>query len=146
LREVRQPLNALIHVKDVAFMDFLDIKIGQEIAFKAERQTGEISAQILKKVLDQYKHKKKILLFWDNAPWHKNKAVRECLAGYINVELKNFPPYAPEENPQEHVWKDGRAHVTHNKFIADINVAARELLGYLNNTIFQYKFFGFKAF
>lgn len=123
---------------------FLNIKTGEQMAFKADKQTSEISAKILKKVLSAYKDKK-VLLFWDNAPWHKGEAMRNFLKTCVNFLIINFPTYAPDENPQEHVWKAARAAVTHNKFISDIDLATRELLDYLNNTIFKYTFFGFTA-
>jgi transposase len=123
---------------------FLNIKNGVQHAFKAEQQTNVISAKLLKKVLNTYKEKK-VLLFWDNAPWHKGDAMRAFLHTCSDFKIINFPPYAPEENPQEHVWKAGRANTTHNKFISDIDAAARELLYYLNNTIFKYEFYGFTA-
>lgn len=123
---------------------FLNIKTGEEMAFKAEKQTSEISAKILKKVLTQFKGKRVILL-WDNAPWHLGEAMRKFLATCSNFKIINFPPYAPDENPQEHVWKAGRAGITHNKFIADIDAVVREFTVYLNNTIFKYEFFGFTA-
>lgn len=123
---------------------FLNIKTGDELAFKAEKQTSEISAKILKKVLDRYKGKK-VLLFWDNAPWHLGKPMRDFLSTCSNFKIINFPPYAPDENPQEHVWKAGRAQVTHNRFISNIDAITRELICYLNNSIFKYQFFGFTA-
>jgi transposase len=123
---------------------FLNIKNGIEQSFKTERQTSLVSAQCLKKILNIYKGKK-VLLFWDNAPWHKGEAMRSFLDTCSDFKIINFPPYAPDENPQEHVWKAGRAHVTHNTFISDIDVAARKLLEYLNNSVFKYDFFGFIA-
>lgn len=128
----------------ISLYGFLNIKTGEEFAFKADRQTSETSAQILKKVLEHYKGYK-ILLIWDNAPWHRGAAMRAFLALCSNLHILNFPPYAPEENPQEHVWKEGRAKVTHNTFISDIHKSVRELISYLNNTIFKYSFFGFVA-
>lgn len=127
-----------------SFYGFLDIKTGEQKAFKAEKQTNIISADILRKVLSAHKGKK-VLLFWDNAPWHKGEAMRALLATCSNFKIINFPPYAPEENPQEHVWKAGRSQVTHNTFISDIDKTARELLYFLNNTTFKYEFFGFTA-
>ena len=123
---------------------FLNIKTGEEISFKAERQTSEISAKFLKKILNHYEDKK-VLLFWDNAPWHFGKAMRDFLTTCTNLKIINFPPYAPEENPQEHVWKIGRTQITHNKFISDIDTIVRKFIVYLNNTIFKYEFFGFTA-
>lgn len=123
---------------------FLDIKTGTEYAFKAERQTSEISAKMLKKILALFP-KKNVLLLWDNAPWHFGKAMKAFLDTVVNLYIVNFPTYAPEENPQEHVWKAGRTAITHNKFISDIDAITRELIVHLNNTIFKYEFFGFTA-
>jgi transposase len=127
---------------------FLDLKTGTEIAFKEERQTSVITAKVLGKVLARYKGKK-ILLLWDNAPWHRGEAMKDfltaCTNSNVGLTILCFPTYAPEENPQEHVWKAARAAVTHNKFIPDIDVATRELLGMLNTSTFKYKFFDFTA-
>jgi len=130
--------------KHKSIYGFLSLKDGKEFAFKSDRQTNEISAKFLDKVLDYYEGKK-VILFWDNAPWHRGEFMKICFSKRNNFLAINFPPYAPDENPQEHVWKDVRAKVTHNKFISDIDSIVQELITYLNNTIFNYQFFGFKA-
>jgi hypothetical protein len=51
--------------------------------------------------------KKHICLIWDNARWHKGKLLRRELSrgrSLENFHLINFPPYAPDKNPQEKVW------------------------------------------
>lgn len=130
--------------KRMGFYGFLDIKSGTQYAFKSERLTSEASAKCLKKISQLYSGKK-ILLIWDNAPWHRGEAMRSFLSSCSNLHIINFPPYAPDENPQEHVWKTVRANVTHNKFVSDIYVVSREILSFLNNTIFKYTFWGFTA-
>jgi transposase len=45
-----------------------------------------------------------ILMFMDQAAWHKTKAL-EIPA---NIKLLNLPPYSPELNPTEHLWEDIR--------------------------------------
>jgi len=59
-----------------------------------------------------------------------------------NFEIIHFPRYAPEENPQEHVWKSGRSTVSHNRFIQDIDGATDELIEYFNKTKFRYSLLG----
>lgn len=145
LPEGEQPKITCSNVrKRRSIYGFLDIKTGEQHAFKSEKQNSLVSAQCLKKICNRYKSKK-ILLVWDNAPWHKGEGMRTFLSSCTNLKIINFPPYAPDENPQENVWKAGRAQVTHNTFIADIDVAARKFLNYLNNSIFKYEFFGFTA-
>ena len=65
----------------------------------------------------------------DNAPWHK-KTKRlicdECLPEYADI-LKNvvfikLPPYSPDLNPIEQVWRITRRENTHNTFFASISI------------------------
>lgn len=49
---------------------------------------------------------RKILLIWDNAPWHKAQNVKDFLNTDMGKRLwvANTPPYSPEFNPDELVW------------------------------------------
>ncbi|MBU0578371.1 IS630 family transposase [Patescibacteria group bacterium] len=58
--------------------------------------------------IKKYYPNKKICYIWDNAAWHKSKKIREALKkGNLleNFHLINTPPYAPDTNPVEHIWK-----------------------------------------
>lgn len=67
---------------------------------------------------------KKICIVWDNAAFHRGKEIRKELqhGGVLErVHLVAFPPYAPDENPIEHVWKDAKsaiANLQRNTFSA----------------------------
>ena len=83
----------------------------------------------------------KIVIIWDNASCHKSALVKEFLAETTyDFYFINFPPYSPELNPQEHVWKQGRSEITHNNFIENIDKATDAFVEHLNSTLFQYKF------
>lgn len=120
---------------------FLNIKTGVEHAFKTELQNMYVTKEILEKIRKIYP-KQKIALFWDNAGWHRGSVVQDFIKTDGNVRIIHFPTYAPEENPQEHVWKRGRSHCTHNKFIEDIDRATDEFVEYLNTTTFPYRLLG----
>ena len=123
---------------------FLNVFSGEEHAFKTEGANSESTCKVLNKIGKLYP-KQKIVILWDNASWHKSKEVRKFLSktkGYFH--LINFPPYAPDENPQEHVWKAGREYESHNRFMGNIDKMADRFVDYLNNTIFDYKFLGLK--
>ena len=59
----------------------------------------------------------------DNAPWHK-KAIRliwtEELPEYQDIREKmtylSLPPYSPDLNPIEQVWRITRREMTHNRY------------------------------
>jgi transposase len=120
---------------------FLNLRTGNEHAWKTEYQTMYVTKDILKSIRALYP-KKKIALFWDNAGWHKGSVVRDFLKEDGNIEIVWFPRYAPDENPQEKVWKAGRSAVTHNEYISDIDTATDALVKFFNNTTFEYSFLG----
>lgn len=123
---------------------FLNIKTGQETAFKTHWQNMYITAEVLRKLRAVYP-KEKILLVWDKAPWHKGSKAQDFIKADGNIEVIEFPGAAPEVNPQEHVWKAGRSQITHNQFITDIDQATDQFINYLNAATFDYDFLGIKA-
>jgi transposase len=127
--------------KMVHLYGFLAIGSGVAHAFKTATQTGETTVSVLEKLAKKYPEKR-IVIFWDNASWHKSQAVRTYLDITKQFKLYNFPPYAPELNPQEHVWKEMREKKLNNRLIANIDQAARDAISFIENTIFNYKFFG----
>ncbi|GHS91524.1 hypothetical protein AGMMS49957_18340 [Synergistales bacterium] len=53
----------------------------------------------------------RILMFMDQASWHKAKA----LTMPENIELVFLPPYSPDLNPQEQIWDELREKFFCNK-------------------------------
>jgi len=49
-----------------------------------------------------------VLMFPDDASWHKAKAVRNYVAGCGDMRLEYLPPYTPELNPIETEWREMR--------------------------------------
>ena len=118
----------------------LNVSNGHAHAFKKMRANSESSCDFLDQLGKLYKGYK-IVLIWDNASWHKSAEVKSFLAKTKHdFHLINFPPYAPEINPQEHVWKSGRNNVTHNVFIDNIDKTADKFIKFLNEESFDYKF------
>lgn len=117
---------------------FLNVKNGVEHAYKTKWQNSANTCKVLNKMCALYRGKE-IVLLWDNAPWHRSKEVRQWLKKTKhNIFLIAFPRYAPELNPQEHVWKEGRTKITHNKFIEHIDKITTKFVAYLNNSLFKY--------
>lgn len=73
--------------------------------------------QFLKAILKEYAHSRKIYLVIDNAPAHKSKKVSEFLLSYKNkLELVCLPPYSPDLNPIEILWREVKKEVVYNTF------------------------------
>jgi transposase len=67
------------------------------------RQTQKTFIRFVRTALKSYP---RLVIFVDNASWHKGKIVREfCRERSKTLRLRYFPPYSPELNPVEQHWK-----------------------------------------
>ena len=107
----------------VAYAGFVIPGTGELYALKPERfnyktTIEDIRAFLKAKPVPEGKH---YVLFLDNAPWHK-KAFRliqkELLDEYKDIReaavLEMLPPYSPDLNPIEQVWRITRRENIHN--------------------------------
>lgn len=122
------------------FYGALNMKTGQCAAMETVKQNSQTTIEFLKKLLKIYQNRK-IFLIWDGAGWHKSKEIRQFLSEInkdkVRLELFNFPPYSPEFNPQEHVWKALRQKITHNRLEKDFPVLIKNCLKFLNSNDFS---------
>jgi len=123
---------------------FLNIRNGKGHAFKTAWQNMHITAEVLGKLRMIYPNQK-ILLIWDQAPSHKGSVAQKFIKKDGKIKTLHFPRAAPEENPQEHVWKDGRSKISHNRYIQNIDTTTDEFVDYLNRTEFHYSFLGLNS-
>ncbi|WP_341754433.1 IS630 family transposase [Candidatus Tisiphia endosymbiont of Dioctria rufipes] len=76
---------------------------------------GDYIINFLQKLEAENPNKEKIYLICDNAGYHKSKKVKEYLVN-SKIELVFLPPYSPNLNPIERLWKLMHRIVTNNKF------------------------------
>ena len=75
---------------------------------------------------------KKIVLVVDNASSHKSFKVQEFVEAHSEyLELLYLPPYSPDLNPIERIWKHLRYHVTHNKYFESLEMLISSITKYL---------------
>jgi transposase len=130
--------------KRQSFYGFLNLKTGQQHTFVADWQNMYITVEVLTKVRAMYPTQK-LVLIWDNAGWHRGSQVTDWIVADSNTETIHFPPYTPDLNPQEHVWKAGRAAITHNRHVTDLTETAERFRDYLTTRTFAYELLGFRA-
>ena len=66
--------------------------------------------EALQELTRRYRNQK-LCIVWDNAKWHRSKELRALLGKgkeFSHIRFIWLPPYAPDKNPQEHVWKIGK--------------------------------------
>ena len=93
----------------------VDIMTGDFYIEKAKKGNGVCTIKYIRYLL-QLLGKKRILLFWDGATYHKSEEVIDFLTE-INAGLEEedwrvtfvlFAPNAPEQNPVEDIWLKGK--------------------------------------
>jgi hypothetical protein len=131
--------------KRKSFYGWLNLKTGQEHAFMTDKQNMGITAEVLTNVRKLYPNNK-LVIIWDNCGWHRGSKVVEWIEQDGKSETIHFPPYTPDFNPQEHVWKAGRKATTHNRYIGDrLDEIAGQFEAYVTERKFAYELLGFRA-
>jgi len=74
----------------------------------------------------------KIHLIWDNARYHKNSEVSE-FAQELGIKLHYLPPYSPNLNPIERVWKLMHESVRYNQYYGKFSEFADATLGFFKS-------------
>ena len=113
----------------VPLSGFVSIKSGETFITSPECFTWESTIAAIRSFLKSYKCKRghKIYMILDNAPWHK-KAKRlirdENNEEYADIRAKviflDIPPYSPDLNPIEQLWRKARYEITHNRFFKNL--------------------------
>ncbi|MEO8393395.1 MAG: IS630 family transposase, partial [Chloroflexota bacterium] len=97
----------------VHFYEAVNLRTGHEVVLPTADMTRETPAAFLRDLLLCYPIQP-ILLLWDRAKWHKDEVVKQVIADKPRLDRVFFPPASPHLNPQEPVWSQARAAVSHN--------------------------------
>jgi transposase len=111
----------------------LDVRTRRIVWVEGERKTSTLFLDLLDKLLESYPQAKVIHVVLDNYRIHKSDVVNAALAGYLRgrIKLHFLPPYSPDHNRIERVWKDLHANVTRNHKCPTIAALMREVRYYL---------------
>lgn len=76
---------------------------------------AESTIRFFQKIEARHQCKRKIHLFCDNAAYYRNRSVREYLKT-SKIKLHFLPPYSPNLNPVERLWKWMKERVLYNTY------------------------------
>ena len=98
-----------------SFIGLLNLKTGEDLLYRLAWQKQDTIIPVLEELIKKYPNQR-ICIIWDNARFHKGKKIKAALAASLKpIHLINLPPYAPDHNPQEHVWKYGKDKLANNQ-------------------------------
>lgn len=101
-----------------SYFGALDAKSGEVVLSEADYANSDTTVSFLETLQNHYTGKQ-LWVIWDNASYHKSETVRQYLEK-INGQLPekerpltllHFAPNAPEQNPIEAVWLQGKTQI-----------------------------------
>jgi transposase len=99
----------------IGFFGALNLKTSQLVTQEAPTFSAQTFGDFIRYLLQSTQGQ--IYLILDNARWHRSKILKELFeANQQRLVFIYLPPYSPELNPIERVWRITRRKVTHNRY------------------------------
>jgi len=109
-------LHAPTH-KHVSVFGAVCAETGRLVARREQKFDALTFGAFLKQLLPHRRRNRRMIVIVDNARWHHAKLLKPWLAEHRDVLRLDFlPPYGPELNVIERVWKLTRRLCTHNQY------------------------------
>ena len=120
--EIKDPV--LLHAptrKSVACFGAVNVRSGKFVSRNAPWFNAETFEVFLKQLIRHRARGKRMVLVLDNAKYHHARSLAPLLRRYRNVlTLLYLPPYSPQLNTIERLWKLARRLATHNRYFATL--------------------------
>ncbi len=97
-----------------------------------EMLNAKATISFLEKVEKSYPTKRKIHMFFDNAKYYKNKAVKSYLKS-SKIQAHFLPPYSPNLNPIERLWKWMKERTLYNTYYQEFEDFKHAVFGFLQS-------------
>lgn len=121
------------------YIGFLNLKSGRDHIKALKWGNQQQIIQSLEELIKLYPSKR-ICIIWDNVAFHKGSLLQDRLRKGQSLEqihLINFPPYAPDCNPQEMIWNVGKGHIANRRF-KNFAGTKRSFTRYISTKTFDY--------
>jgi len=108
---------------------------GRDLVFvRCERKNSDLFLALLEKLRRHHPRARRIHLVLDNYGIHSSHRVRAYLAkDGVQFRLHFLPPYSPEHNGIERLWREVHANVTRNHRCTTIDELMRRVTWYLRS-------------
>ena len=95
---------------------------------------GESILDFFKLIKEQYKTDKPIHVILDGAGYHRSEIVK-TEAKEMGIELHYLPPYSPNLNPIERLWKVMNEHARNNKYFVTAKEFRQSIDNFFDDTL-----------
>lgn len=115
LKGVRKEIATTPYQKRINFIGGICLKGHRFTYVQVDTVNASTIGDFLRKLRQANPGKFKIHVVWDNARYHRNEKVTEC-AKDLGIKLHYLPPYSPNLNPVERLWKLMHEVVSYNQY------------------------------
>ena len=122
------------------YLGFLSQKSFKCRVYELDWQNQEEILKAFSKLLKEYPDKR-VCVIWDNATFHRGAKIKEALrkGGLLEkVHLISLPPYAPDTNPIEHVWKWVKDQISNRQY-ENFEMTKQAFMKAVNSRKFRYQ-------
>jgi transposase len=109
-------------------------KLSQAVIKHADKVNGDSIIEFFKQIRHQYHVQKRIHLILDGAGYHKSKVVI-AEAKRLDIVLHTLPPYSPNLNPIERLWKVMNDHARNNQYFATAKEFRQKIEQFFSDTL-----------
>ncbi|HCJ6522164.1 TPA: IS630 family transposase [Enterobacter cloacae] len=116
-------------------MGALNLKdIGRTVIREYDTINAENIARFFIAIRETYPVMQKVHIILDGAGYHRSELVKEW-AYVMNIELHWLPPYSPNLNPIERLWKVMNEEVRNNRYFKSAGEFRQEIHDFFNNKL-----------
>ena len=108
----------------------IEMKTLNVVSRSCKKVNGSSMCALLRAIRLRHWGARKIYLILDNAPYNKSSPVRD-LAKELKIRIMYLPPYSPNLNPIERLWKYMKKEVMANRYYPDVETFQEELMLFL---------------
>jgi transposase len=119
--------------KSMALFGAVSIRSGKLVHMTAPVFNAATFGEFLTKLIRRKARNKKMLIILDNARYHHAVMIHPWLKKYRkSIGLLFLPPYSPDLNPIERVWKLTRKLCTHNQYFPHLDLLIEKVSSQMN--------------
>lgn len=131
---VDKPIAQTASRTRVNVMGAIELASMKVISCCPEYVNAETTVAFFDQLRGAYPDAPKIHIILDQSGYHRSKLVQD-LAVEKNIVLHYLPPYSPNLNPIERLWKVMNEHVRNNKFFASAKEFRESIAVFFDTTI-----------
>ncbi len=126
-------LSPATHEK-VSLVGAVRLDTGELIGSEVEKFNRFVMIDFLKVILEREKHHDRpIYIMLDNARPHHAKDVQAFIESHApRIRLLFLPPYSPDLNPSENIWRQLRKERTHNRLFKTLSILRETVLDFFD--------------